>query len=68
MLPEASQSGRLTLYRATDFPLAWQEVGSRHAQPATTVLAGPGSTAQPRQAVLCAEAARPVPRGSLPCL
>ncbi|KAL4451194.1 hypothetical protein ABPG77_009266 [Micractinium sp. CCAP 211/92] len=25
MLPEASQSGRLTLYRATDFPLAWQE-------------------------------------------
>lgn len=28
MLPEASQSGRLTLYRATDFPLAWQEVGT----------------------------------------
>lgn len=25
MLPEASGSGRLSLYRATDFPLAWQE-------------------------------------------
>lgn len=67
MLPEASQSGRLTLYRATDFPLAWQEVGSRQAQPALAGP-GPGSPAQPRQAVLCAEAARPAPKGSLPCL
>ena len=24
MLPEGSLSGQLTLYRATDFPLAWQ--------------------------------------------
>ena len=25
MLPEASRSGQLLLYRATDFPLAWQQ-------------------------------------------
>jgi len=27
MLPEAHQSGRLTLYRAADFPAAWEPVG-----------------------------------------